>query len=146
MEPCGMSSRRAEFRAALIAILDDWRTANPGIVRQTYRARPASFAPPLAYVGPFTEPTIELEFGNRLNRPDLRGSLIVVQGVYDNAETLDKLDVMADSLLTYLVTQHSRVSGSTLLEPIAGGEDIELTVGEATYAATLIPVHLNAVD
>jgi hypothetical protein len=141
-----MSARRAEFRAALISILDDWRVANPTLVRQTYRARPASFAPPLAYVGPFTEPTILLEMGNRLSRPDLRASLIVVQGVYDNAETMDKLDVMADSLLTYLVAQHARVSGATLLEPIGGLEDVELAVGDAVYAATLIPVHLNAVD
>jgi hypothetical protein len=141
-----MSTRRTEFRAALLAILDDWKAANPGLVRQTFSARPGSFAPPLAYVGPFTEPTIELEFGNRLSRPDLRASLVVVQGIYDARETMAKLDVMADSLLTYLVTQHARVSGATLLEPIAGGEDIELTVGDATYAATLIPVHLNAVD
>ena len=141
-----MSNRRAEFRAALIAILDDWRVANPTLVRQTYRARPASFSPPLAYVGPFTEPTILLEMGNRLARPDIRASLVVVQGTYENAETADRLDIMADSLLTYLVTQHSRVSGATLLEPVGGLEDVDFTVGEATYATTLIPVRLNAVD
>jgi hypothetical protein len=141
-----MSTRRTQFRAALLACLDDWKAANPGMVRQTYSARPASFAPPLAYVGPFTEPTIEFEFGNRMNRPDLRATLVVVQGIYDNAETMGKLDAMYDSLLTYLGTQHARVGGSTLLEPIGGNEDIELTVGEATYATSFIVVRLNAVD
>lgn len=141
-----MSNRRADFRTALIGILDDWKAANPSLIRQTYRARPASFAPPLAYIGPFSEPTIEFETGNRLKRPDIRASLVVVQGVYENAETADKLDVMADSLLTFLVDQHSRVSGASLLEPVGGLEDVDLTIGDATYAATVIPVRLNAVD
>lgn len=141
-----MSTRRAEFRTALVGILDDFRAANPSLLRQTYRARPATFTPPLAYVGPFSEPTLVLEMGNRLSRPEIRASLIVVQGVYENAETADKLDVLADALLTYLVTQHSRVSGATLLEPFGGIEDVDLAIGEAVYAATTIPVRLNAVD
>ena len=141
-----MSTRRADFRTALAAILDDFRAANPTLLRQTYRARPATFNPPLAYVGPFSEPTIILEMGNRMRRPELRSSLIVVQGVYENAETADRLDVLVDALLAYLVDQHSRVSGATLLEPIGGNEDVDLSVGDAVFAASTIPVRLNAVD
>jgi hypothetical protein len=100
----------------------------------------------LVYVGPFTEPTIVIEFGSRLSRPDLRSSLIIVEGIYDNAETMDRLDEKADSLLAFLVEQHARVSGATLLEPIGGPEEIDLSIGEVAYAAKLIPVHLNAVD
>ena len=141
-----MSSRRAEFRTALFDILTDFKTANPSLLRQVYRARPATFYVPCDYVGPFTEPTVDIEMGSRLSRPDIRSSLVVVEGTYENAETADRLDVLADALLTYLVTQHSRVSGATLLEPISGAEDIDLTIGETTYAASLIPVRLNAVD
>lgn len=141
-----MSTRRTEFRAALAAILDEFRIANPTLLLQTFRARPATFNPPLAYVGPFSEPTIRLETGNRLVRPDLRASLVLVQGVYENAEALDKLDVLADALLTFLVTEHARVGGATLLEPIRGAEDVTLTIAEVSYAASMIPVRLNAVD
>jgi hypothetical protein len=142
-----MSERRAEFRTALFAILEAWRaTLTSTQLRQTYRARPATFHPPLAYVGPFTEPSVEFETGNRLNRPDIRGALIIVQGIYENAETMDKLDELGDSLLTFLVDEHSRVSGATLLEPTGGPEDVELPIGETTYAGVQIPVRLNAVD
>lgn len=144
-----MSTRRADFRAALLAILDDFRLAHPTWLRQTHRARPATFYPPLAYVGPISEPSLTVQFGNSLRRPDLRSSLIIVEGIYDNAEAMDRLDEKGDALLAYVITQHARVSGATLLEPTGGPEDVELTIpGDTpvTYATVLLPVRLNAVD
>jgi hypothetical protein len=144
-----MSTRRADFRAALLAILDDFQTAHPTWLRQTWKARPATFYPPLAYVGPITEPSVTLQMGNRIVRPDLRSSLVLVEGVYDNAQAADALDEKGDALLTYLVTQHSRVSGATLIDPIGGPEDVDLTIAgdnPVTYAAVILPVRLNAVD
>lgn len=145
-----MSTRRAEFRAAQLAILDDFRAAHPTWLRQTHSARPPTFNPPLAYVGPITEPTVTLEFGNRMSRPDLRGQLIIVEGVYENAETMQRLDEKGDALLAYIVTQHDRVSGATLLEPIGGPEDAQLDLtadGKVIpYMAVIIPIRLNAVD
>lgn len=137
-----IATLRVEYRTALAAILDDFRAANPTLLRQTHRARPATFNPPLAYVGPFNEPTIEHETGNRLSRPDLRGSLVLVQGVYDNAESSEKLDVLTDALLVYLATQHARVAGQ-LLEAVSA-EDVELNIKEVAYAATLVTTRVNA--
>src|SRR5687767_9636916 len=139
-----MSTRRAQFREALSDILDDFRAANPSLLRQTYHARPASFSPPLAYVGVINEPTIGHQFGGQRTR-DQRGSLVLVQGVYENAETADKLDVLADALITYLTSQHARVSGATLLEAISS-EDVDLVIGEATYAATIVVIRHNVVE
>jgi hypothetical protein len=139
-----MSTRRAEFRTALAGILADFRAANPTLLRQTYRARPASFSPALAYVGLINEPTIGHQFGGQRTR-DQRGSLVLVQGVYENAETADKLDVLADALITYLTSQHARVSGATLLEAISS-EDVDLVIGEATYAATIVVIRHNVVE
>lgn len=139
-----MSTRRAEFRAALAGILSDFKNANPLLLRQTYRARPASFAPPLAYVGLINEPSIGHQFGGQRNR-DQRGSLVLVQGVYENAETADDLDVLADALITYLTSQHARVSGQTLLEPISS-EDVDLAIGEATYAATIVVIRHTVIE
>ena len=137
-----MSTLRAEFREALHDILVAFHAAHPDLLNQVYRARPASFKPPLAYVGPFTEPTIGHEFGNRQNS-DIRASLVIVQGVYENAETVAKLDVLADALITFLATQHAAAGGARLLEGTAA-EDVDLTIGETAYAATIVTVHLDA--
>ena len=140
-----MSTRRQEYRAALHAILEAWRATYPRI-RQTYRARPATFYPPCAYVGPFSEPTITLEFGNRLGRPDQRSSLVIVEGVYEAGQTADNLDEAGDSLLTFLITEHSRVSGSTLLQPLGGPEEVDLSIDGTVWAAAVIPVGLNSLE
>jgi len=136
------ATARADFRTALIGILDDFRTAHPSMLRQTHNARPATFYPPCAYVGQFSEPTIEHEFGNRQTR-SLRGQLVIVHGVYENSETAASLDVTADALITYLATQHARADATKLLEPISS-EDADLVIAETTYAATLITVSLGA--
>lgn len=139
-----MSTFRAQFRTALLGILDDFKAANPTLIRQTYQARPKSLHPPCAYVGPFSEPTIRHEFGNRQSRVP-EATLVLVEGIYENAETADKLDELADAMISYLPSQHARVSGSTLLEAISA-EDVELDLGGgAIYAATIITVRLNAV-
>ena len=135
------ATARADFRTALAGILDDFKQANPSL-RQTYRARPATFNPPLAYVGNFSEPTIEHEFGNRQTR-SLRGQLVIVHGVYENAETAEKLDVLADALITYLASQHARADATKLLEPISS-EDVDLSIAETVYAATIVTVSLGA--
>ena len=139
-----MSTARADLRSALADILDDFRVANTTLLRQTHRARPATFHPPLAYVGPFSEPTITHEFANRQRR-EIRASLVLVQGVYENAETVDKLDVLADALLAFLVSRHADAGATRLLEAISS-EDVELTIGEATYAATAVSMSLDVVD
>lgn len=141
-----MSTRRADFRAALLAILDDFRLAHPTWIRQTYNARPASFAPPMAYVGIMGGGEVVLEFGSRMSRPNITGQLLIVEGTYENAGTAMRLDEKADALMTYLVDQHSRVSGATLLEAVSEPEDVELPIGDAVYMAALISVRLNAVD
>jgi hypothetical protein len=72
-----------------------------------------------------------------------------VEGLFDNAQAADALDEKGEALLAYVVTQHSRVSGATLINPIGGPEDVELTIpGDPplTYAAVILPVELNAVD
>ncbi len=135
------ATARATFRTALIGILTDFQTANPTMLRQVYAARPATFYPPCAYVGQFSEPTIEHEFGNRQAR-SLRGQLVIVHGVYENRETLESLDVAADALITYLASQHARADATKLLQAISA-EDADLVIAETTYAATLITVSLG---
>lgn len=133
------TTMRAQFRAALVGILEDFQTANPTLLRQTYRARPASFHPPMAYVGPITEPTIQHKFGARRRRL-MRAPLLLVEGLYENAETSDRLDVLADAMIDYLTIEHDRVSGRTLLQAVSS-EEVELDLGGGTiYAATSITV------
>ncbi len=137
-----IATLRVEFRAALFSLIETFRAAHPEWLRQAYTARPASFHPPMAYVGPFNEPTITHEPGNRLSRPDLRGSIILVEGLYDNEESLGRLDEKADALVAFLATQHSIVSGQ-LLEATSA-EDVELVLKETAYAATVVTIRVNA--
>lgn len=136
-----MSTRRAEYRTALFDILTDFQAANPTLLRQVYRARPATYYPPCAYVGGINEPDISHQFGGQRSRTQ-ESTLVLIEGVYENAETADRLDVLADALITYLTSQHARVSGATLLEAVSS-EDVDLAIGEVTYAATLIRVRHN---
>src|SRR5688500_12968870 len=132
------TNKRALFRAGLFAGIEDWRTDfnaaeidERNHVRQSYQARPATFHPPLAYVGPIAERIV--------THPQLlrifTGQLVVVRGLYDNAETSEWLDRAVDSLALYVVDHPRMVSTDTFLTVI-GTEDAELNLGNDTiYAA-----------
>lgn len=132
---------RADFRTGVSGLLDDFRTANPTLLSQTYRARPASFHPPLAYIGPVVEPRIDLTVGpvTRL----IRAQVALVQGLYDNAETADRLDVLADAFIQYVADHPHAINARSVLVPTQA-EDVELEMRGAEgrpslfYAATLI--------
>lgn len=140
---------RADFRTALAGMLDDFRGANPTLLAQTYRARPASFHPPLAYVGLITEPRIDFTSGLRTRL--LRAQLALVQGLYDNAETADRQDALADAFLDYLTARPHAVNNRSVLTALSM-EDVELVIegGEGkqslVYAATLITVESDIAE
>lgn len=140
---------RADLRTALHTLLDSFHTANPTLVQHTYRARPGSFHPPLAYVGLFTEPTIRFTSGLRTRL--LRVQLVLVQGLYDNAETADRQDVLADSFLDYLTANPHAVNPRSVLTP-TGMEDVELVVPAVgdkpaiPYAATIVTVETDMAE
>lgn len=136
------TNKRALLRSELFDGVEDWRATfnatqsdDRNKIRQSYSARPATFHPPLVYVGPITE-TVAISAGVR--RRDQRAQIVVVRGLYENAETMEWLDEAVDSLLDYITARPNLVSTATMLIPL-GTEDAELDLGNSTiYAATLL--------
>lgn len=136
------TNKRALLRSQLFAGVEAWRadfnatqTEDRNHVRQAYHARPATFHPPLVYIGPITE-TQTHSAGVRTR--DQRVQVVVVRGIYENAETMEWLDEAVDSLLDYMTANPNLISTKTMLTPL-GTEDAELDMGNSTvYAATLL--------
>lgn len=132
---------RVDFRTGIKTLLDDFRGANPTLLSQTYRARPASFHPPLAYLGPILEPRIDLTVGPTTRL--IRAQVALVQGLYDNAETADRLDVLVDTFIQYVADHPHAINARSVLTPTQA-EDVELEIRgvdnkpSTFYAATLI--------
>ena len=136
------TNKRALLRSQLFDAVDSWRatfnatqTHERNHIRQSYSARPATFHPPCVYIGPISE-SVAISAGVR-NR-DQRAQVVVVRGIYENAETMEWLDEAVDSLLDYITARPNLVSTKTMLTPL-GTEDAELDMGNSTiYAATLL--------
>jgi hypothetical protein len=141
---------RSDYRTALATLLDGFKAANPTLVQHVYRARPGSFHPPLAYVGTLNEPAINFTSGTR--RRLIRAQFALVQGLYDNAETADRMDVLADAFIDYLTANPHAINSRSVLTPISA-EDVELVIPPAgpdkpqlVYAATLLTVESDLVE
>lgn len=136
------TNKRALLRSQLFATVEEWRatfnatqTEPRDHIRQSYSARPATFHPPLVYIGPISE-TVAISAGVRTR--DQRAQIVVVRGIYENSETSEWLDEAVDSLLDYITDRPNLVSTRTMLTPL-GTEDAELDMGNSTiYAATLL--------
>lgn len=131
--------RRSGYAALLAAFANDYNltaTSKNKIV-QISRVRPATFNPPTVYVGTFTEPTIRHAEGVR-NR-FARDQLVLVQGLYDNAETADRQDVLVDTFIDWL-TAHPEAAGANTVTEAVSTEDVELAIGTISYFATIVTV------
>lgn len=132
---------RVDFRSGLHTLLDNFRTANPTLLLHTYRARPGSLHPPAAYVGPILEPRIDLTVGPTTRL--IRAQVALVQGLYDNAETADRLDVLVDTFIQYVADHPHAINNRSVLVPTQA-EDVELEMRGVDnkpslfYAATLL--------
>jgi hypothetical protein len=145
-----MSTARSDLRANLYSTVDAWREAwnasqsNDKLrIHQGYRARPASFHPPLFYICGMIE-TLNHSAGVRQRLQT--ATVAIVRGLYDNAEAMEWLDDACDSLLDYLSERPHAVDNSTVITPIST-EDVELDLGGGTvYAATLISLRHDFAD
>ena len=145
-----MSTTRSDLRANLFSTVDAWRatwnaaqTVERQQIHQSYRARPASFHPPLIYIGAISE-TLQHSAGVRQRLQTVQVAL--VRGLYDNAETMEWLDDATDSLLDYLSDRPHAIDNATVITP-TGTEDVELDLGGGTiYATTLITLRHDFAD
>lgn len=138
---------RSLFRSQLFAGVETWRAVfnaaqseSHDQIRQSHRARPPTFNPPLVYLGPVSE---ALSHSASTKGDILTGQVVVVRGIYDNEESVVWRDKAVWSLHEYLTANKNLVSATTELEP-TGTEDAELAAGGDTwYLAGLVNVRLD---
>lgn len=134
---------RADARTAVDGFLTAFQAANPTLLFSTYRARPGSLHPPCAFVGDFREPSIGLDMSIVTRQPQIE--VWLVQGEYDNAETMDRQDILVDAFISYLAN-NPHVGSGVLIS--LGTDDREVTLtgpggSTATYLATVVTLGLD---
>ena len=142
-----MTDYRSLFRSQLYAGVEEWRaefnatqTREHDQIRQSHRARPPTFNPPLVYLGPVTE---ALSHSASTKGDILTGQVVIVRGIYDNEESVVWRDKAVWSFHEWLTAHKNQVSTSTIVEP-TGTEDAELGAGENVwYLAGLVNVRLD---
>src|SRR5438477_8167023 len=113
------STFRASVRAALATQLEAFRASlsDSTLLRQTYKARPATLNPPCGFVGHWRESAINLDMSIAARRPTVE--LVFAQGTYNNSETVDRLDALMDAAISYW--------GDSAQAHIAGGAIISMS-------------------
>lgn len=140
-------SKRAGYQTLLEAFMADFNSTALGKEKLigTFRARPPSFNPPLAYVGTFREPAISHVMGLRTRQT--RDELVLVQGLYDNFETVDRQDKLVDAFLDWL-TANPHAAGANTVTQAVSTEDVELQLktDAPVYFATVVVVESDIAE
>lgn len=138
-------NRRQGYKTLLEAFMTDYNASvanGKDKLIGVFRARPPSFNPPLAYVGTFRE-TVSHTMGVRQRMS--RDELVIVQGVYDNFETVDRQDLVVDAFTDWLTTHYDAAGDNTVTEEVAK-EDVELDFKGIVYFATVFSVTSDAAE
>jgi hypothetical protein len=104
---------RADVRAAAVSLLEGYKAANPGALRQVYPARPASISPPTGFVDSINEGSILYTQGPIQRQPT--ADIILIQGLFDSKDATAQQDALVDGFLAYVRTNLHEAGGSTLV-------------------------------
>jgi hypothetical protein len=93
---------RADVVAGLVTIMEAYQTANPTLLRRVFDARPESDVTdlPFAYVAAPREESIE--WANGVRTRTMNVSIVVVDQLASNAETMARFDVLVDGLIEHI--------------------------------------------
>jgi hypothetical protein len=104
---------RADVRAAAVSLMEGYKTANPGALRQVYPGRPASIYPPTGFVDAINEGSILYTQGTVQRNPV--AEIILIQGIFDTDEAATAQDALVDGFLAYVRDNLHQAGGSTLI-------------------------------
>lgn len=137
---------RTDARVALNTLLTNFQAANPTLLNQVYRARPATLHPPCAFIGDWREPTISLDMSIITRLPQV--DLVLVQGEYSNAETMDRQDVLSDAFVSYLANNAHQGNGVIVRLSTSDAEVTFSAPGGSTvhYLTTIFTVELDIAE
>lgn len=127
------STFRNDIRAGLKTIIDGFKTANPTLLRSTYRARPASIGDlPAAWVGNLPE---VVEHVSGVRSRTMAASVTFLDLLSDAAEVTDRMDDLVDAFLDYL-TDRPHITTATIWDRVTV-EDGEVEYDGAIYRAVV---------
>ena len=100
------------MRAAALFLLDGFKAANAGSLKQTHSARPVSIFPPSAFVDSINEREIAYTPAGMQRTPDV--VIRIVRGTFDRADSADANDAVVDDFIDYVVTNRHSAGANTL--------------------------------
>lgn len=129
------STARTVVVTQVKALLDTWIAANPTLLRQCWRSRPAKVAEtPFAFIGGRNE-ALRHDSGTRDRTFTIQ--VVLVDTLTDNIESGDRIDPLVDLLVDLFTANPHAVSATTVIEPV-GVEDVEIEYPPVIYRASAI--------
>lgn len=129
-----MSTFRVDLVNGMLSMLDDFIAANPTLLIRRFRIRPPSFTTdlPAAYLDLRPE---EVSYTQGTQTRAISPSIVVVDNITDNGETMDRLDSLTDALVTHFGGYPSIVPRSAW-DRMTISDEVEDN-GDGTYMAAV---------
>lgn len=105
-----VSTFRRDIADGILSMVNTFIAANPSLLVRVYRARPPGLADfPCAYIENRPEDVVhDVQTRTRVMSP----SLVVVDRITDNAETMLRMDILVDKLLDQITATPQLVLGT----------------------------------
>jgi hypothetical protein len=113
---------RADMRAAAVTLLNSYKAANNGALRQVYPGRPASIYTPCAFVDLINETGTAYGAGPTQIQPSLE--IILIQGLFDSEDAVDQQDALVDGFRAHVRSNIHASGASTLVAERFTASDI----------------------
>ena len=121
----------------------DYSTANPTVLRQVYRTRPASFPTvPCAYVGDIRTQS-EADSGTRRTSAEVDIVLVTSNVINDEADA--ELDTIADALDLSFINDPHVFGSNTVQEPVRS-TTVDISVGDVAYHGLILTLGKVLID
>jgi len=111
---------RAAIRAAALTLLDGYKAANAGSLKQTFQARPASISPPCGFVDGIDENEIAYTPAGMQRTPAVR--IRLVRGTFSSGDVAEANDALVDGFIDYVV-ENLHAAGANTISLITSVED-----------------------
>jgi hypothetical protein len=120
---------RADVRAAAVTLLEGYRTANSGSLRQIYGGRPVQVFTPCAFIENIPEQIAVTNAGMQRTPTIL---IRLVQGNFDSEEHAGQQDALVDGFIDYVIDNKHAAGSNTLAL-------VEFVDDEAAWVPEWIP-------
>lgn len=133
------STFRARCVAGVYAVLTDFRSANPTLLKGLWRARPKSMTNldlPGAYLGPRRE---TVAHGSQIRQTTLTVPVTAIVPVPDNAEAETFMDDLMDALRDAFTLNYHAASGFSITSQ-EGADDGDQPEGGVPYLANSLAI------